>query len=68
VSLADYTERIEAQSVRGIRVTPEDVVRAFEDWVLDSTTLDQLGVAATSGRGIFLYGPPVRAKRRLPSH
>ena len=65
VSLDDYTERIEAQSVRGIRVTPEDVVCAFEDWVLDSTTLDQLGVAATSGRGIFLYGPTGTGKTTI---
>ena len=65
MSLDDDTERIEAQSVRGIRVTPEDVVCAFEDWVLDSTTLDQLGVAATSGRGIFLYGPTGNGKTSI---
>jgi predicted ATPase with chaperone activity len=65
VSLEDYVERIEAQSVRGIRVTPEDVTRAFEDLVLDSATLNQLGVAATSGRGIFLYGPTGTGKTTI---
>ena len=65
VSLEDYTERIESQSVRRIRVTPEDVARAFEDWVLDEGTLDQLGVAATSGRGIFLYGPTGTGKTTI---
>ncbi len=65
VSLEDYVERIEAQSVRGIRVTPEDVTRAFEELVLDSATLNQLGVAATSGRGIFLYGPTGTGKTTI---
>ncbi len=65
VSLEDYTERIEAQSVRGIRVTPEDVQYAFQEWVLDGETLDRLGVAATSGRGIFLYGPTGTGKTTI---
>ena len=65
VSLEDYVERIEAQSVRGIRITPEDVTRAFEDLVLDGATLNQLGVAATSGRGIFLYGPTGTGKTTI---
>jgi predicted ATPase with chaperone activity len=65
VSLEDYVERIEAQSVRGIRITPEDVTRAFEDLVLDGATLSQLGVAATSGRGIFLYGPTGTGKTTI---
>ena len=65
VSLEDYVERIESQSVRGIRITPEDVTRAFEELVLDSATLNQLGVAATSGRGIFLYGPTGTGKTTI---
>lgn len=65
VSLEDYVERIEAQSVRGIRITPEDVTRAFEELVLDGATLSQLGVAATSGRGIFLYGPTGTGKTTI---
>jgi len=65
VSLEDYVERIEAQSVRGIRIAPEDVTRAFEDLVLDGATLSQLGVAATSGRGIFLYGPTGTGKTTI---
>ena len=65
VSLEDYVERIEAQSVRGIRITPEDVTRAFEELVLDGATLNQLGVAATSGRGIFLYGPTGTGKTTI---
>jgi predicted ATPase with chaperone activity len=56
VSLEDYVDRIRSQSVLGNRITPDDVTRAFEELVLDSATLNQLGVAATSGRGIFLYG------------
>lgn len=65
VSLEDYAERIEAQSVRNIRVTPEDVHYAFQEWVLDGETLSRLGVAASSGRGIFLYGPTGTGKTTI---
>ena len=65
VSLEDYVDRIRAQSVLDNRITPEDVTRAFEDLVLDSKTLHQLGVAATSGRGIFLYGPTGTGKTTI---
>jgi predicted ATPase with chaperone activity len=65
VSLEDYVDRIRAQSVLDNRITPEDVTRAFADLVLDSKTLHQLGVAATSGRGIFLYGPTGTGKTTI---
>jgi predicted ATPase with chaperone activity len=65
VSLEDYVARIRAQSVLDNRITPEDVSRAFADLVLDSRTLHQLGVAATSGRGIFLYGPTGTGKTTI---
>ena len=57
VSLDDYISRVHAQSVSDIKITPGDVNRAFEDLVLDAETLNQLGIAALSGRALFLYGP-----------
>ena len=57
VSLADYVDRVRAQSVKNMKVTPKDLHRAFEGLVLDARTLDQLGTAVQSGRALFLYGP-----------
>jgi predicted ATPase with chaperone activity len=65
VSLADYIEGIRIQSVRTMAVTPEDMKRAFEQLVVDSGTLTQLGTAVVSGRGIFLYGPTGTGKTTI---
>jgi predicted ATPase with chaperone activity len=62
VSLADYVSRVEAQTVRHLRVDPGAVERAFGHLVLSETTLTQLGTALASGRAIFLYGPPGTGK------
>ena len=43
VSLSDYVSRIHAQSVRGMEITPGDMNRAFEQLVVDTQTLNQLG-------------------------
>lgn len=57
VCLKDYVREVQAQTIRGIEVHPEDVARAFSDLVLTEETLSQLGTAVVSGRSIFLYGP-----------
>jgi predicted ATPase with chaperone activity len=57
VSLQDYVNRIHAQSVQGIEITPKELSHAFEDLVIDNETLNQLGTAVVSGRALFLYGP-----------
>ena len=58
VSLADYVSRTNAQSVGDtLKITPSALSRAFEDLVLDTQTLNQLGTAVLSGRVLFLYGP-----------
>ena len=43
--------------MRDVKITPDDVERAFKDLVLDPETLNRLGSAAVSGRALFLYGP-----------
>ncbi len=56
VSLNDYVNRTRDQSVRGIKLTPEELNRAFEHLVLDPQILNRLGTAVLAGRAIFLYG------------
>ncbi len=62
VSLAAYVERVKSQSARDVPVTAKDVREAFDDLVLDETTLAQLGTSVISGRAIFLHGPPGSGK------
>lgn len=56
VSLEDYVKRINAQTVRNIQITPQDLPRAFADLVLNTSMLNQIGTAVLSGRAVFLYG------------
>jgi predicted ATPase with chaperone activity len=56
VTLAAYVAQMEAQSVRHLHVTRDDVRTAFHDVVASAQVLDQLGAAMNSGRAIFIYG------------
>ncbi len=57
VPVKRYAEITRAQTIHKQTVTQEAMRGAFEDVVLDSKMLDQLGPALNSGRAIFLYGP-----------
>lgn len=65
VSLADYWEQVERQSIRLTRVTPQNLVRVFEGLVVAPELLEQLGPAAVSGKPLFLYGPPGNGKTTI---
>ena len=56
VSLADYVERVRAQSVRNFPVKAADLERAFSHLVLSRQMITQLGTALVSGTSIVLYG------------
>jgi predicted ATPase with chaperone activity len=62
VSLQSYVEQVRRQSVRNLRVSPEDVEQSFSKYVLDPKTISQFGTALNSGEAIFLYGPPGTGK------
>jgi predicted ATPase with chaperone activity len=62
VSLSDYIQSVQAQSLANQHPTVEDLHRAFDDLLLNKKMLDRLGPAINSGRGLFLYGPPGNGK------
>jgi predicted ATPase with chaperone activity len=65
VSLKEYVTRVQAQTVREVEISAEDLEKAFERLVLSSDTLNQLGTAVVSGRSIFLYGPSGTGKTAI---
>ncbi len=65
VSLADYTEMLHRQLPRLPDATPTTVADALADLVLPDTTAELAGLAALSGRSLFLYGPPGNGKTSL---
>jgi hypothetical protein len=62
VSLADYETSIAAQSLSKLQPTIEDLHRAFGDLTLSQEMFCRLGLAITSGKGLFLHGRPGNGK------
>ncbi len=62
VPLEDYVQQCRLQTVTGIECTPENLERAFSDFIIREGLLNELGPAVCSGRSIFIYGPPGNGK------
>ncbi len=56
VALDHYAKVLKAQSVHAHRITQEFMYRTFENVVIRSSLLDQIGAALNSARAIFVYG------------
>lgn len=65
VSLTDYVASVRAQSITLQAPTMADLRRAFSDLVLGEEILRQIGQAANSGLGLFLYGAPGNGKTSI---
>jgi DNA-binding MarR family transcriptional regulator len=62
VVLKDYWQQVTCQSIGLTTVTPDNVQRALKGLVLSAEIMEQVGVAAGSGKPLFLYGPPGNGK------
>jgi len=62
VPLEAYTEMLELQLAQMPEVSPDRVVQAIEDLVLPGHVVEVVGLARSSGRSLFLYGPPGNGK------
>jgi hypothetical protein len=65
LSLADYAASVAAQSVTRARPRLENLNRAFADLTISRELIFRLGRALTSGRGLFLHGPPGNGKTSI---
>jgi predicted ATPase with chaperone activity len=65
VPLAMYIQSVKAQSIANVKVTEDELARAFAHLVIPKETLQQLGPAFNSGRSIFLFGPPGNGKTTI---
>jgi predicted ATPase with chaperone activity len=65
VPFAQYQAWVEAQSVRGVRVTRERVRAGLGEVVLEDGLFELLGPAVNSARSLFLYGAPGNGKTRI---
>ncbi|MEM8679913.1 MAG: AAA family ATPase [Planctomycetota bacterium] len=65
VSLRAYRESVAAQSLTHQRPKEADLLRAFEDLLIDTRMLVKLGAAVNSGKGMFLFGYPGNGKTSI---
>ena len=65
VPLETWIAAVEAQTVRGVSVSREQLAAQFGGLVVKDAVLDGLGPALASGRAIFLYGAPGNGKTAL---
>jgi MoxR-like ATPase len=65
VTLEQYRQRIEMQTVKNLIVNRESFRQAFSHLVVDEDILRRLGPAVSSSRAIFLYGPPGNGKTTI---
>jgi predicted ATPase with chaperone activity len=65
VSLEAYTSRISSQLESFPPIGPADVAKAVSDLVLTDEQVTFAGLAVSSGRSLFLYGPPGNGKTSL---
>jgi len=65
VTLSAYKDMVETQTIKNILVIEEEVKRAFSHIVISDRQLRRIGPAISSGKAIFLYGPPGNGKTTI---
>jgi len=65
VTLDAYRKMVENQTVKSVIVNEESVKQAFSHLVLNDDIRKRIGPAMSSGRAIFLYGPPGNGKTAI---
>ncbi|HZX34900.1 MAG TPA: ATPase [Thermodesulfobacteriota bacterium] len=65
VSLTDYTEMVTSQTIKHIVVSEPSVKKGFSHLIISEEMLRRLGPAISSGKAIFLYGPPGNGKTAI---
>ncbi len=65
VSMTDYVELVEAQSIRRQKMPKRRLVPEFGHLVLSDDVFDGIGPAINSGMAILLHGPPGNGKTAI---
>jgi predicted ATPase with chaperone activity len=65
VPMSVYSDWMERQTLRKVRVGAAEVARGFADLVVDPTLIRRLGPAINAGRSIFLHGDAGNGKTAM---
>jgi len=65
VPLESYSIRVRAQSIQQTEINSQNLVRAFQEIVIDEDIVARIGAAVVSGTSLFLHGPSGTGKTSL---
>lgn len=65
VPFEDYAASVQSQSIKGVRVGPDDLARALSDLTLSEQLLDEVGPALNAATSIFFFGAAGNGKTSL---
>ncbi len=65
VTLDDYREMVGRQTVKSILIPEEEVRKGFSHLIVRENILQIIGPAVSSGKAIFIYGPPGNGKTAI---
>jgi predicted ATPase with chaperone activity len=65
VTLEDYWDWVEAQTIQKVEIREERLREAFKDYVVPESLVSAIRPAIASGRSIFLFGPAGNGKTSL---
>jgi energy-coupling factor transporter ATP-binding protein EcfA2 len=62
VPFNEYKNMVQMQTIKSINVDEDAIMNAFSHVVLNDSIVKTIGPAVSSGKAIFLYGPPGNGK------
>ena len=65
IPLDQYIKIIELQTIKNIMVSEDSVKEAFSHLIISDRFLKRLGPAISSGKAMFIYGPPGNGKTTI---
>jgi energy-coupling factor transporter ATP-binding protein EcfA2 len=65
VNIVDYRNMIETQTIKSAIVSEDVIKKAFSHLIIHKNILKRLGPAISSGKALFIYGPPGNGKTAI---
>jgi hypothetical protein len=65
IPIQEWVQAVRKQTIRGNRITREQMEDKFKDLIIRDYIFDGIGPAMNSGRAIFFYGPPGNGKTAI---
>ncbi|HEY6872708.1 MAG TPA: ATPase [Geobacteraceae bacterium] len=65
VTLNDYQAMVKRQTIKSVLIPEDEVSRGFSHLIVRKNILQLIGPAISSGKAIFVYGPPGNGKTAI---